>query len=623
MVKIHKLFNAQFDVSNEAKRSTDLANIFENSISRNLKGNIYIIPHMICPQARNKDLDLVVWINMEDEIEINIKSGVEGSTLPFNRLVKIKDALLIFEVKKHNEYSSIKIEHQKLYCLYPDGFHDVTGQSNGQKNALFTFLIEKANNSPFVVNLIWLHLADRTIHYDAHQIYNVVWGQPTLNQIFEVVFKNNLPKLHENIGYYRSSRNDIIASSTSAFFEVLRKNTAIGIGRISRKKVHELIQKEISEFERNYFNGIGNKLTTIHGNPGTGKTIHLIHLAKNLYQKRGFKSIILTFNKALQQDIKRLLYYSGLADVNHIEIQTFDAFVYKCLQEYGEQIVEQPNFDELTFKLDEIINDEDNPRELFSSVQQYDCALIDEGQDWPDLKKQIIFKLFGSQYTIVAVGENQLIEEIIPQIWDEGLVRDQKQKFTLEVSHRNKVNIVDFLGLIGQSYDWELINNRNLSGGKVIITNSYSYSLHNELVVDLQENENSFYDMMFLGATNEKLNEIEDSINSFGHKGFVANRTENRNKMFPLDQFRIISYQACRGLEAWTVVCYEWDEFIKQLMNKMNTHSIQKAIESFNLIVMTRAIDTLVITLKDPESEVSKQLINTATKNPGLCRLMV
>ena len=622
-MNIHKLYNSQFDFSDEAKRASDLANIFENSIPVNIKGNIYILPHMTCPQARKKDLDLVVWIDMEDEIEINIKSGVEGNALPINRLVKIKDALLIFEVKQHNEYSSIKIEHQKLYCLYPEGFHDVTGQSNGQKNALISFLIEKANNSPFVVNLIWLHRADRNIHYDTHQIYNVVWGKPTLNQIFEVVFRNNLPKIRDNIGYYRSSKHDAVTISTSAFFEVLRHNTANGIGRISRIKVHELIQKDIGEFERNYFNGIGTKLTTIHGNPGTGKTIHLLHLAKNLYEKRGLKSIILTFNKALQQDIKRLLYYSGLANSNHIEIETFSSFVYGCLKEYDGYIADQPNFDELTLELNEKLNKIENPRELFSSVQQYDCVLIDEGQDWSDLKKHIIFKLFGYQYTIVAMGENQLVEDTIHQNWREGLNRDQNQKFTLEISHRNKINIVDFLSLIGRNYKWELLTNSNLNGGKVIVTDSYSYNFHTELVKDLQDDENSFYDMMFLGATNDKLNEIEAYLNSFGHKGFVANRIENRNKMFPLDQFRIISYQACRGLEGWIVVCYEWDEFIKLLMKKLELKSIQQAIESFNLIVMTRAIDTLVITLKDPNSEVSRNLIETAKQNPGLCRLMV
>jgi hypothetical protein len=621
-MNIHRLFNPEHEKSDEVKQAISLANLLEYSLSKSLRGDIYIMPSMTCPQARNKDLDLLVWIDMKDEIELNIRTGIQGSTLPINRSVKIKDALLVFEIKKHNEYSSIKIENQKIHCLYPEGFHDVSSQSNGQKIALINFLNERANGCPFVVNLIWLYRAESSNHYDAHQAENVIWGQPTLNRIFEVVFRNNLPKLQDNIPYYRSSSNDRIANDTTAFFEVLRKNSAVGIGRISRKKVHELIQKDISEFEKSYFNGIGSKLTTIHGNPGTGKTIHLIHLAKNLYQKRDLKCIILTFNKALQQDIKRLLFYSGLAEATQIDIQTFDAFVNKCLQEYPDEINESPDFEAYTNKLYELIKGVESPRELFSFPQKYDCVLIDEGQDWTDIKKQIVFKLFGYQYTVVAIGENQMVESEVEQDWSKELQRNDKQKFTLEVSHRNKVNIVDFLRLIGENYKWDLINNKKLTGGKVIVTTEYHYNFHSELIKDLQENENSFYDMMFLGGTNEKMDEIENIINSFGHKAFVANRKENRNQMFPLDQFRVISYQACRGLEAWIVVCFEWDEFILQLMKVHQLNTIQKAIESFNLIVMTRAIDTLVITLKDPNSEVSQQLIKTARQNPGLCRLM-
>ncbi len=626
-MNIHRLYNAQYESSDEVNAASKLANLIEYSIPKHLRGNIYIIPSMICPQAKNKDLDLVVWIDMIDEIELEVRTGVQGSTLPLNRKVKIKDALLIFEIKKHNEYTSIKIENQKIYCLYPDGFHDVTFQSNGQKTAIINFLKDRINYSPFVVNLIWLFRADTLNHFDSHQVYNIIWGQTTLNNIFEVVFKNNLPKQIDNITYYRSSANDTIAKSTSDFFEVMSKNSAIGIGKISRKKVHELIQKEINEFERNYFNEIGKKITTIHGNPGTGKTIHLIHLAKNLYQKRDLKSIILTFNKALQQDIKRLLYYSGLADVNQIEIKTFDAFVFECLNEYEKINQNNINFDELTNKLNTLLNDVEDPRELFSLPQQYDCVLIDEGQDWDDNKKNIIFKLFGFQYTVVAIGENQFIENLetnnITQDWVNGFSRDKRQKFTLEVSHRNKVNIVDFLRIIGEKYNWELINNKKLNGGKVIITNQYSYDIHSNLIKDLQENENSFYDMMFLCGRIEKMDEIENIINSYGHKTFIANKQENRTKKFPIDQFRTISYQACRGLEAWTVVCYEWDEFILQLMELQQLDNIQKAIESFNLIVMTRAIDTLVITLKNPNSEVSRKIISIAQNNPGICQLMV
>jgi hypothetical protein len=435
-----------------------------------------------------------------------------------------------------------------------------------------------------------------------------------------VVFKNNLPQLQHNVAYYRSSLNNSISRDISAFFEILRKNSAIEIGKISRTKVSELIQRDIRDLERNYINQIGQKLTTIHGNPGTGKTIHLIHLAKNLSQKRGMKSIILTFNKALQQDIKRLLFYSGLGDKNTIDIQTFDAFVFRCMNEYGLENITNPDFDELTSRLFSEIDRVDNPRELFEYPQNYDCVLIDEGQDWHTIKKQIIFKLFGYQNTVVAIGENQLVEENLHQNWGEGITGDYKQQFTLEVSHRNKVNIVDFLRLVGQRYNWDLIENGNLKGGRVIVATDYNYNLHSDLINDLQENENSFYDMMFLGGTNEKLNEIENRINSFGNKAFIANKQENRNQMFPLDQFRVISYQACRGLEGWTVVCFDWDEFILQLMQVHNFNNIEQAIESFNLIVMTRAIDTLVIILKDPNSEVSQRLIAIANQNPGFAQ---
>ncbi len=70
------------------------------------------------------------------------------------------------------------------------------------------------------------------------------------------------------------------------------------------------------------------------------------------------------------------------------------------------------------------------------------------------------------------------------------------------------------------------------------------------------------------------------------------------------------------------IIKYE-NEFILQLMQVYKLDTIQKAIESFNLIVMTRAIDTLVITLKDLNSEISSQLIKIAEQNPGLCKLMV
>jgi len=612
-VKIHKLFNFQYDKTDEAKQAGVLCEFLEEYLPKEAKGNIYVLPNMTCPRAKNKDLDLVVWFDTEDLI-IEVISGVRVDPFPTKRKVNIVDALIIFEIKSHNTYHSIKIQNQQLELSYPDGAHNATSQSNGQKQALINFLKEKTGISPFVVNLIWLYNAGGINHYDAHTVENILWGNPNLKKLFEVICRNNLPiKNEKNEIIYRSSFSDDIRNKITDYFKLLAKNTAIGIGRISRKKITELISKDIADIERNYFNDIGNKITIINGNPGTGKTVHLIYLANNLYKKRGLKCLILTFNKALQQDIKRLIYYSGLSDANSINILTWDSFTYKCLSEY-----EQPkefSFDEWTEKLNELVEMSNNSRNEFKTAQDYDCVLIDEGQDWSEIKKNIIFKLFGYQYTIVSIGKNQLVQSENELNWKDKIGRDFRQEYYLEVSHRNKTNIVDFLLKIGKSSgfkDWEFVKNENLIGGQVIITNDYNYTLHLELVKDLQENENSFYDMMLLGGTNAQLENIESLMNNFGFKGFVANKEENRNQMFPLDQFRIMSYQACRGLEAWTLVCFEWDIFLEDTLNILNSTDIKSLVKSLTFIVMTRAIDTLVITLKNKNSETSKQIINVA-----------
>src|SRR5690606_5455800 len=118
--------------------------------------------------------------------------------------------------------------------------------------------------------------------------------------------------------------------------------------------------------------------------------------------------------------------------------------------------------------------------------------------------------------------------------------------------------------------------------------------------------ENSFYDLMFLGGTNLQMDKIYDLLKSFGHKGFIFNTSENRSQSFPLDEFRIISYQACRGLEGWTVVCYELDDFLEATLRSYITKDYGRAVKNFLLIIFTRAIDTLVLTFKDINSENSQ-----------------
>ena len=97
---------------------------------------------------------------------------------------------------------------------------------------------------------------------------------------------------------------------------------------------------------------------------------------------------------------------------------------------------------------------------------------------------------------------------------------------------------------------------------------------------------------------------------------------ENR-EAFPtsLDQFRIVQYDSCRGLEGWVVVCFALDEFFEHKVNHAEISDSEKGDIFFDeeesaltyakkwlMIPLTRAIDTLVIHIADEDSFVGRAL---------------
>ena len=96
------------------------------------------------------------------------------------------------------------------------------------------------------------------------------------------------------------------------------------------------------------------------------------------------------------------------------------------------------------------------------------------------------------------------------------------------------------------------------------------------------------------------------------------------------DDARVLQYDSARGLEAWTVVCLEYDTFIEEKMShykETNSTESMLIIESseekrikfmlnWALIPFTRAIDTLIITLKDKSSQTGAVLKQIADENP-------
>lgn len=97
-----------------------------------------------------------------------------------------------------------------------------------------------------------------------------------------------------------------------------------------------------------------------------------------------------------------------------------------------------------------------------------------------------------------------------------------------------------------------------------------------------------------------------------------------------VNQYRIVQYESCRGLEGWVVVNFALDEFFDYKRGRAQFNESERSGLFFDeqeaaidyakkwiMIPLTRAIDTLVIHVSDPDSYVGKVLMKLCRKYPG------
>ena len=96
-----------------------------------------------------------------------------------------------------------------------------------------------------------------------------------------------------------------------------------------------------------------------------------------------------------------------------------------------------------------------------------------------------------------------------------------------------------------------------------------------------------------------------------------------------LESHRLLQYESCRGLEAWSVVCLALDDFVEHKIKYFKDEEIEQSFAfiqdkeenkwkhayQWSLIPLTRPIDTLIITLKNPKSDFSKKLKTLADEH--------
>ena len=611
--------------------------------------SVTIVAGAKCYGEKRQDVDLLV---------IGLISG--GFQLSARRLpqsmrsqrVYLSSFLMAIEVKDHDS-SNVRLEGNQIHVRYGGAWSNASKQAFEQANSVRNYLERKGCSSPFVCHATWLRNVGKKplgrnvgpllgSDLDVDQFLLVVTEQRESNLRYQLHAK----RPHLFVTACKREDAQEIRNAVDTFTRVVEP------ARLDRRKL-ELICQRILKGQR-YVDRIGKQLLIFRGRGGSGKTIRLLQIAKGLHDEYGSRVLFLTYNKALVSDVRRLLALLSIGDSvgePGIGIRSSDSFFFGLLHVFGLA----PERDEVrdTFPDDYPDKQKDmldvlratSPEELrrdrlstdHPDLFAWDHVLIDEGQDWEDVERDIVFALFGRERVIVADGVDQMVRRDKVCDWTLGSDTSNRQIVRLSKSLRLKANLCRFARSFAEAagLEWDLEANEDVPGGRIqIVLNGYTRAVHERLMSEHCSAGNEPIDALFCvtGASGARSLQLPKTLSDWGLNVWDGTLGNQRNR-FPteIDQHRIVRYQSCRGLEGWTVVCLDLHRFYDRQRERGKTleRDLLSSPEEFAdrfatrwcLIPFTRAIDTLVIELAH-QSTLARRLLPLAKAHSDFVEIL-
>ncbi len=648
----------------EYTAALQLQALFQQEIPPQINGRILIYSNAQLYAQNVRELDLVVIGSFTSGFRIQLPG--------YDSPMDIKNFCFCIEVKDHG-CEDVEMIGPNLFVRYRGKLSPVTGKSKEQMQSLKDYFYDRLGYSPYICNFIWLRNVPKTdllrltgsdekVKYQ----HNFLPNNFGLKWLFKVASIQNKPWKSDAGDYYKfSSSNRLGQNGVTPFvdvFELFEKNKA-ALGDLTRQKV-ELVSKKLLD-DQGYAQAIGQKLVIISGRAGTGKTIKILRIAYDLAARHDKRCLILTYNRALVSDIRRLIRFTKLTDdVDRatVQVTTLHKFFRSLAEGFG--IVEPSetlqkflqnyilHCEQLLEYLEQGVinqNDIEQLTKLSASALNWDHIFIDEAQDWNPVEKNVLYKLFQPCKIIVADGVDQMVRGKSRCDWKGSL--DVFRKQPERKSLRQKSNIIRFINGYAQKCDlnWELEPSEQMHGGRIVISlRPYDIGLHFLEYDRCRKNGNEAYEMLFLVPPSSVAKDYDPVTgaevrysklakylkNADPDRPIVfwdgtanhANRTEYPSEV---NEHRLLQYESCRGLEGWTVVCVELDELINEKERRFDQHqedqqslALMSAEEQrhqfaylWSLIPLTRGIDTIVITIKNRLSPLCPILRELASEH--------
>ena len=311
----------------------------------------------------------------------------------------------------------------------------------------------------------------------------------------------------------------------------------------------------------------------------------------------------------------------------------------------------------------------DSIRKVKRKVNWSKLILVDEAQDCQVNEKALLLELNGSDNTVIATGgHDQLIRTAQENDWSQLFgKRLDAEKITLRsVSYRQKENIVLFLNVFAESFAIETrlsVPDETKNSGRVIIDcrkfgeNAIPLDIINSLHLNGRDMGcSNFENMMFLlpqaGYVKRTKSDDKDVVidnnstilinqasaqrslsmslpNNFKPIDGTVNDKRNALKNVGQDNTRCLLYESCRGLEAWNVMCMDFNDFYYEKILSRDAEEYAETLigglfeegrdkymaqyaSLWCFMAMTRAIDTLYIKLSNTNNYFSQTLLKAA-----------
>lgn len=315
----------------------------------------------------------------------------------------------------------------------------------------------------------------------------------------------------------------------------------------------------------------------------------------------------------------------------------------------------------------------------FGSVKRNRILFVDEGQDCADVEKDILFKLFGTHNIVIASGgAEQLIRHKKLCNWTVSestripFIRSVKQaksyrmkksvtdlcnfianyfelpyKLTCDSSEDEGEVIIDFRSqtienfqpiLEKKSAAFNVLGYTNYEGCMILLDSS---SLRNGINWDfppLEEEKSGQSQQIHIDENNNitysksKRRQQWSFMQDLENMGYMfwdgTQKNKDQLQVPSSNEIRTLYYESCRGLEAWSVFCFDIDMFFnvkcdedeadKFMLDDIFTDAEsrkKKFAANWILMAMTRAMDTLYLQVNDINSEFGRALKKYTEEN--------